>query len=148
MNLPRGKQSGIGFGQRNKQRGQSDIETLVNVKRYLFRKWKIRWIKIEWYLLFDKEKERIHKWTDVVTKEEATNYIVKNPDIMLWYKTCGLVIIEVDGAVHDRKVAKTVERNRLYREAGLKLIVVNLADMKERKKSIEDYLDEELSKWI
>lgn len=146
--MPRGRQSGIGFGQRNKQRGQSDIETLVNIKRYIYRKWKIRWIKIEWYLLFDKENERLYKWTDVVTKEEAKKYIVKNPDLMLWYKTCGLVIIEVDGAVHDRKVGKTVERNRLYRDAGVKLIVVNLADVKERKQSIEDYLDQELTKWF
>jgi len=146
--LPRGKQGGINFGQRTKQNAQSDIETLVNVKRYIYKKWKIRWIKIEWYLLFDKEKERLHKWTDSVTKEEAERYIVKNPDIILWYKTCGLVIIEIDGAVHDRKVAKTVERNRLYRDAHMKLIVVNLADIKERKQSVEEYLDQELTKWI
>ena len=146
--MPRGKQGGINFGQRTKQNAQSDIETLVNVKRYIYKKWKIRWIKIEWYLLFDKEKERLHKWTDSVTKEEAERYIVKNPDIILWYKTCGLVIIEIDGAVHDRKVAKTVERNRLYRDAHMKLIVVNLADLKERKQSVEEYLDQELTKWI
>ena len=146
--MPRGKQGGINFGQRTKQNAQSDIETLVNVKRYIYKKWKIRWIKIEWYFLFDKEKERLHKWTDSVTKEEAERYIVKNPDIILWYKTCGLVIIEIDGAVHDRKVAKTVERNRLYRDAHMKLIVVNLADIKERKQSVEEYLDQELTKWI
>ena len=146
--MPRGKQGGSNFGQRTKQNAQSDIETLVNVKRYIYKKWKIRWIKIEWYLLFDKEKERLHKWTDSVTKEEAERYIVKNPDIILWYKTCGLVIIEIDGAVHDRKVAKTVERNRLYRDAHMKLIVVNLADIKERKQSVEEYLDQELTKWI
>ena len=146
--MPRGKQSGINYGQKNKQRGQSDIETLVAVKRYLFKRYKIRWIQIEWYLLFDKEKEKLHKWTDSVTKEEAKLYIVKNPDIMMWYKTCGLVIIEIDGAVHDRKVAKTVERNRLYREAGIKLIVVNLADLKELCISLEDYLDKELERYI
>ena len=136
--MPRGKQSGINYGQRNKQRGQSDIETLVAVKRYLFKRYKIRWIKIEWYLLFDKDVERLIRWTDSVSKEEANEYIVKNPDIMFWYKTSGLVIIEVDGAVHDRKVAKTVERNRLYRDAHIKLIVINLADIKERRISIED----------
>jgi hypothetical protein len=146
--MPRGKQSGISYGQRNKQRGQSDAETLVAVKRYLFKRYKIRWIKIEWYLLFDKEKERLYKWTETVSKEEVKEYIVKNPDIMMWYKTCGLVIIEVDGAVHDRKVAKTVERNRLYRDANLKLIVINLADIKERKMSIEDYLDRELERYL
>lgn len=146
--MPRGKQSGISWGQRNKQRGQSDIETLVGIKRYLFKRYKIRWIQIEWYLLFDKEKEKLHKWADSVTKEEAKDYIVKNPDIMFWYKTCGLVIIEVDGAVHDRKVAKTVARNKLYRDAHLKLIVVNLADLKELNMTIEDYLDKELTRYL
>jgi len=83
-----------------------------------------------------------------VTKEEVKEYIIKNPDIMLWYKTCGLVIIEIDGAVHDRKVAKTVERNRLYRDANIKLIVVNLADLKETKTTVEDYLDKELARYL
>ena len=146
--MPRGKQSGIGFGQRNKQRGQSDAETLVAVKRYLYKKWKIRYIKIEWFLLFEKENEKLYKFSDHVTKEEVQKYIIKNPDIILWYKTCGMIIVEIDGAVHDRKVAKTVERNKLYRDAGLKLIVVNLADIKERKQSVEDYLDQELTNWI
>ena len=146
--MPRGKQSGISYGQRNKQRGQSDAETLVAVKRYLFKRYKIRWIKIEWYLLFDKEKERLYKWSDSVSKEEVKEYIIKNPDIMIWYKTCGLVIIEIDGAVHDRKVAKTVERNRLYRDANLKLIVINLADIKEKNLSLEDSLDIELQRYI
>lgn len=146
--MPRGRQSGIGFGQRNKQRGQSDAETLVAVKRYLYKKWKIRYIKIEWFLLFEKENEKLYKFSDHVTKEEVQKYIIKNPDIILWYKTCGMIIVEIDGAVHDRKVAKTVERNKLYRDAGLKLIVVNLADIKERKQSVEDYLDQELTNWI
>lgn len=146
--MPRGKQSGISWGQRNKQRGQSDIETLVGIKRYLFKRYKIRWIQIEWYLLFDKEKEKLHKWTNSVTKEEAKDYIVKNPDIMFWYKTCGLVIIEVDGAVHDRKVSKTVARNKLYRDAHIKLIVVNLADLKELDMTIENYLDKELTRYL
>ena len=69
--MPRGKQSGINYGQRHKQRGQSDAETLVAVKRYLFKRYKIRWIKIEWYLLFDKEQEKLYKWAESVTKEEA-----------------------------------------------------------------------------
>lgn len=146
--MPRGKQSGISFGQRNKQRGQSDIETLVGIKQYLFKRYKIRWIKIEWYLLFDKVNEKFHKWAEGVTKEEAKDYIVKNPDIIFWHKKCGLVIIEVDGAVHDRKVAKTVERNRLYRDAHMKLIVINLADIKELGMTIESYLDQELVNYI
>ena len=50
--MPRGKQSGINYGQRHKQRGQSDAETLVAVKRYLFKRYKIRWIKIHYFILY------------------------------------------------------------------------------------------------
>ena len=37
-------------------------------------------------------------------------------------------------------------RNELYRNAHIKLIVLNLADIKERKTIIEDYLDDEMKK--
>ena len=53
-------------------------------------------------------------------------------------------IIEVDGAVHDRKIQKTLERNRLFRNNNIKLIVVNLADCKELELDIYDYIDSEI----
>ena len=57
-------------------------------------------------------------------------------------------IIEVDGAVHDRKVQKTLERNELFRSNGIKLIVVNLADLKELEINIYEYIDSEILRLI
>ena len=145
--MPRGKQGGISFGQRNKQRGQSDLETLIGVRQYLFKRYKIRWVKREWYLLFN-PAGKLFKFAESVTKEEAEQYKIKNPDIIFWHKKTGLVIVEVDGAVHDRKVSKTLERNELYENAGIKFFVINLADAKELKLTIEDCIDIAMEKLI
>ena len=57
-------------------------------------------------------------------------------------------IIEVDGAVHDRKVKKTNERNELFISNYIKLIVVNLADLKELRINIYDYIDQRIKELI
>jgi len=140
------KTSGIYYGQRNKQRGQSDLETLIKLRNHIFKKWKIRWIKREWYLCF--EDEHLIKWTENPTKEDVKQYKIRNPDLLLWSKKFGLLVIEVDGAVHDRKVSKTLERNDQYRKANIKFIVANLADLKFQKQNINDYIDEQISIFI
>jgi very-short-patch-repair endonuclease len=53
-------------------------------------------------------------------------------------------IVEVDGAVHDRKVEKTLKRNELFRSNNIKLIVVNLADCNELEIDIYQYIDNEI----
>jgi very-short-patch-repair endonuclease len=60
----------------------------------------------------------------------------------------GIIIIELDGAVHDRKVQKTVERNVLFRGAGIKLIVLNIADIKEFGETLKDHLSQEMKKIV
>ena len=57
-------------------------------------------------------------------------------------------IAEIDGAVHDRKVEKTLKRNELFRSNNIKLIVVNLADCKELEINIYDYIDKEILRLI
>ena len=91
---------------------------------------------------------------DHVTKEDLwvndANYtnpvqiaFAKNPDL-LWFDKYGMWIIEVDGAVHDRKIKKTQERNELFINNYIKLIVVNLADLKILDLNIFDYIDQRI----
>ena len=54
-------------------------------------------------------------------------------------------IIEIDGAVHDRKVKKTLERNALFIKNHVKLIVVNIADLKELDIDMFNYIDQKLT---
>jgi len=136
--MPRGKQSGIAYGQK-KQQGQSDTEQLVNIKRYLIKKYKIKVMR-EPYLLFN-TNDKLKKIKDHVTKADLNDHYPKNPDL-LWMDKYGTWIIEVDGAVHDRKVEKTRKRNELFISNHIKLIVVNLADIKELGLNIYDYIDD------
>tara|TARA_R110002167_G_scaffold321710_1_gene527605 strand:+ start:353 stop:844 length:492 start_codon:yes stop_codon:yes gene_type:complete len=138
--MPRGKQSGIAYGQK-KQYGQSDTEQLIQIASYLRKKYKIK-VKREPYLIFNVNNKLI-KIKESVTKADLNDCSVKNPDL-LWIDKYGMWIAEIDGAVHDRKIQKTLERNRLFRSNNIKLIVVNLADCKELGVDIYEYIDSEI----
>jgi len=138
--MPRGKQSGIAYGQK-KQYGQSDTAQLIAIASYLRKKYKVA-IKREAYLVFNIDNKLI-KVKESVTKADLNDCTVKNPDLT-WIDKYGMWIVEVDGAVHDRKIQKTLERNRLFRSNNIKLIVVNLADCKELGVDIYEYIDSEI----
>lgn len=139
--MPRGKQSGIAYGQK-KQNGQSDTEQLISIASYLRKKYKVKVMR-ESYLIFNNITDRLMKIKDHVTKKDLNDGYPKNPDI-LWMDKYGTWIIEVDGAVHDRKVEKTRKRNELFIKNHIKLIVVNLADIKELGLNIYDYIDDQI----
>jgi very-short-patch-repair endonuclease len=82
-----------------------------------------------------------------VTKADLNDCTAKNPDLT-WIDKYGMWIVEVDGAVHDRKVEKTNQRNELFRSNNIKLIVVNLAELKELELDIYDYIDNEILRLI
>ena len=142
--MPRGKQSGIAYGQK-KQYGQSDTAQLIAIASYLRKKYKTK-VKREAYLIFNIDNKLI-KIKEYVSKADLNDCSVKNPDL-LWIDKYGMWIVEVDGAVHDRKVEKTLERNRLFRNNNIKLIVVNLADCKELELDIYEYIDNEILRLI
>jgi len=142
--MPRGKQSGIAYGQK-KQYGQSDTAQLIAIASYLRKKYKTK-VKREAYLIFNINNKLI-KIKEYVTKADLNDCTAKNPDL-LWIDKYGMWIVEVDGAVHDRKVEKTNQRNELFRNNNIKLIVVNLADCKELELDIYDYIDSEILRLI
>ena len=138
--MTKGKQSGISFGQR-KQLGQSDTEQLIEIASYIRQKYKVK-VKREAYLLFNIDN-KLKSVKEYVTKADLNDHHVKNPDL-LWIDKYGMWIVEVDGAVHDRKVEKTLKRNELFRSNNIKLIVVNLADCNELEIDIYQYIDNEI----
>ena len=163
--MPRGKQSWIRNGQK-KQQGQSDTAQLIEIKRHLKDKHKILAMK-EPYLVFDIENDKLIKgpvkdisksdlWgiskeydedNDIWFEMEVKIAYPRNPDLM-WIDKYGYWILEVDGAVHDRKVEKTRKRNELFISNHIKLIVVNLADIKELGLNIYDYIDDQILEHI
>ena len=143
--MPRGKLSGIAYGQK-KQAGQSDTEQLIQIASYLRKKYKVK-VKREPYLLFNADKELISILDNVKYSDVDRSIEIKNPDL-LWIDKYGMWIIEVDGAVHNRKVEKTKKRNKLFRDNHINLIVCNLLDLKELDQNIYKYIDEEILRVI
>ena len=104
--------------------------------------------KREWYVGFDKEYGYLCRISESVGRKELQRFKWKNPDLICCDKQYGVIIVELDGAIHDRKVQKTVERNVLFRGAGIKLIVLNIADIKEFGETIQDHLAQEMKKIV
>lgn len=104
--------------------------------------------KREWYIGFDKEYGYICRISESVSKKELERFKWKNPDLLCIHKKHGLVIVELDGAVHDRKVRKTEERNELFRSGGIKLIVLNISDIKECGETIIQRVECEMLKLV
>jgi hypothetical protein len=143
----KGKQSGIAFGQRTKQKGQSDLDQLIRLKQFLKERFHMDF-KREWYVGFDREYGHLCRISESVGRQELERFKWKNPDLLCIDKQYGIIIVELDGAIHDRKVQKTIQRNELFRGAGIKLIVLNIADIKECKETIIGKLESEMLELI
>ena len=141
------KQSGIAFGQRTKQKGQSDLNQLIRIKQFLKERFHMDF-KREWYVGFDREYGHLCRISESVGRQELERFKWKNPDLLCIDKQYGIIIVELDGAIHDRKVQKTIQRNELFRGAGIKLIVLNIADIKECKETIIGKLESEMLELI
>ena len=141
------KQSGIAFGQRTKQKGQSDLDQLISLKRFLKDRFHMDF-KREWYVGFGKDDGNLYRISEQVGRKEVERFKWKNPDLLCVDRNYGIIIVELDGAVHDRKVKATQDRNKLFRNAGIKLIVLNVADIKELGETIEERLECEMLKLI
>lgn len=136
----RGKQSGINYGIRIKQKHQSDIYQLIELGRYLRKRWHMEFRR-EWYVGFNKLDGRIERIVREVKYIDYPNYWWRNPDLLCLDKRKGLIIIEVDGAVHDREVVKTQRRNEQYKQGNVHLIILNVADVKTKGIKLTDELD-------
>lgn len=145
--MPRGRQSGIAFGQRTKQKGQSDLEQLVSLKRFLKDRFHLDF-KREWYVGFGKDDGYLYRIDKQVGKNEVRRFTWRNPDLLCVDKSFGIIIVELDGAIHDRKVEATKKRNGLYRGAGIKLIVLNISDIRELGETITERLECEMLKIV
>jgi hypothetical protein len=141
------KQSGIAYGQKNLQRGANDTTILISLKTFLRQEFQLEF-KREWYVGFDREYGNLCRIAESIGKAELQRFKWKNPDLLCVSNEFGIIIVELDGAIHDRKVQKTVERNVLFRGAGIKLIVLNIADIKEFGETLKDHLSQEMKKIV
>ena len=144
--MAKGKQGGIAYGQKNLQRGANDTSILISLKTFLRQEFLLEF-KREWYYGFHDEGYLCRISKDVGVKE-SRRFRWKNPDLHCIDRDFGTIIIELDGAVHDVKVEKTNERNKLFMDAGIKLIVLNIADIRYHEQTILERCDFELMRIV
>jgi len=102
----------------------------------------------EWYVGFNKLDGRVERILREVGHDTAKEYWWRNPDLLCIDKRRGLIIIEIDGSIHDRELAKTERRNEQYKQAGVHLIVLNIRDIKAKGIKLTDQLNWEMKKLL
>ena len=129
------------------QKGQSDTSQLISIVNYIRKRWHLQF-KREWYVGFDKRTGQVRRIVESVTRSERADYWWRNPDLLYIHRFSGLIIIEIDGSIHDKKTEATRKRNQQYDNGHIKLIVVNLANLKSTGKTVEEEIDWKMEKLL
>jgi len=95
-------------------------------------------VEREWYIVFDKHIGHYLGYTSNIKIENINK--IRNPDIIIIDKKTNklLLVIEIDGGVHDKKIEDTERRNKDYELAGIPLAVINKLEIET---TIFDLLD-------
>ena len=122
-----------------------DVE-LVDIGQFLRETTKYR-VEREWYILFDKMTGEYIGYQE--TFNGNIKYKPRNPDLILIDKKTKkiVLIVEIDGGVHDKKFADTEQRNEEYFLAGLPLLTINKLEIETTifdlvHKKVSEYLDD------
>ena len=122
-----------------------DVE-LVDIGQFLRDTTNYR-VEREWYILFNKMTGEYMGYQE--TFNGNIKYKPRNPDLILIDKKTKkiVLIIEIDGGVHDKKFADTEERNEEYVMARLPLLTINKLEIETTifdlvHKKVSEYLDD------
>jgi len=139
---------GLKMTYRNRnQRGQSDTSQLISIRRYINKRWHMNFRR-EWFVGFDKETGTVRRITESVAYSEVNRFKWRNPDLLYLSKSRGLIVIEIDGSIHDKKTDKTTRRNKQYVAGHIKLIVINLANVRANHRTLEEVIDWKITKLL
>ena len=123
-----------------------DNEDKIEVGKYL-EKHDYGPIGFDYYMCFDKMNGELQMIAGSLTHEQVERYKVQHPDIVVFgHHFKPMFVVEIDGSIHHTKpgMKQTERRNSTYRNAGIKYIVLDKADLKVLKMTWQDYLDAEL----
>jgi len=101
-------------------------------------------VGVEWYVLFDKMTGEYVTYTKVVMENTKHKYKIRNPDLVLINKETKklVMVIEIDGSIHDKHFLDTEQRNEEYYLAGVPLIVISKLEVET---NIFDYITQQLN---
>ena len=108
---------------------KTDGEKLIGLAKFLrdtFPPWLVR---IEPYMMFTKGEDKFVGWNDELSEDQVRMHTIHHPDILFFFNE-NMIVLELDGHIHDIKTAKTDERNVRYEMNNISYIVVNETDLK------------------
>lgn len=107
----------------------SDRGKLAELETFLHEQFPECTVFLEPWLLFTKGEDEYIGWNKWLVRKDVERYNTWHPDILL-FLNFGMIILELDGAIHDIKVEKTKKRNRIYEANDLSYIVINETNLK------------------
>lgn len=107
----------------------TDVEKHASLETALRKRYPDWLIIPQAYLVFSKGEDEFQYVSRSLTQEEVENYTIHHPDFYV-VRNGRIILLELDGPIHDIKTAKTDARNEIYRLNNLTCIVVNEADLK------------------
>ena len=120
-----------------------DVE-LVDIGQFLRETTNYR-VEREWYIIFDKMTGEYMGYQE--TFNGNLKYKPRNPDLILIDKNKKkiILILEIDGGVHDKKFANTEQRNEEYFLAQLPLLTINKLEIET---TIFDLVDKKIREYL
>jgi hypothetical protein len=121
---------------------KNDDRELVELGQFIRATTEFR-VEREWYIVFNKMTGEYVGFTSNALANPI--YKIRNPDLILIDKNTSkiVLIIEVDGSVHDVHFADTEQRNEEYFMAGLPLLVINKLEVDT---TLIDFVNKKLRK--
>lgn len=110
---------------------KTDRAKLAGLEIFLHQKFPNCSVVLEPYMMFSKGEDEYMGWGCELDQRQVRKCKIHPPDVLLFLNT-GMIILELDGPIHDIKTWKTTERNRIYELNDLVYRVVNERDLKEK----------------
>ncbi len=110
---------------------KTDRQKLAGLETFLHKKFPECSVELEPYMMFSKGEDEYIGWKSELTRDEVSKYKIHPPDVLL-FLNAGMIILELDGPVHDIKTMKTSGRNILFELNDLVYRVVNESNLKDK----------------
>ncbi len=109
---------------------KTDRAKLVGLRKFLRDEIPGVIVHLEPHMMFTKGEDQFVGWDDSLTEEEVKTYTTHPPDVILYLPDGEMMVLELDGAIHDEKVEKTRKRDLRCILNNILFVVVNESDLK------------------
>jgi len=111
------------------QNPKTDGEKLAGLEKFIHKIMPYWSVIVEPFILFTKGEDEFVSWETFLTQSMVEKYLIHPPDLLL-IDNGKMIILELDGKIHDIKTEKTDKRNKRCELNNIPYIVVNEADLR------------------